>query len=146
MTILQQNDLLDGRYRIVSYLAEGGFGHTYLAKDTRRPSCPKCVVKQLKPDISNTNMLENARRLFRTEAETLEKLGEHSQIPRLLAYFEKDGEFYLIQEFIKGTTLIHELKLGEPWSEQQICQMLIEVLEILSFVHENKVIHRQGFI
>ncbi|VEP15063.1 ABC-type branched-chain amino acid transport system, periplasmic component [Hyella patelloides LEGE 07179] len=142
MAVLQPNNLLDGRYRIVSHLAEGGFGYTYLAEDTRRPSCPKCFVKQLKPDISNSGMLDDVRRLFRTEAETLEKLGEHPQIPRLLAYFEKDGEFYLVQELIKGDTLRDELKLGEPWSEKQICQMLVEVLEILDFVHENQVIHR----
>ncbi len=142
MAVLQPNNLLDGRYRIVSYLAEGGFGYTYLAEDTRRPSCPKCVVKQLKPDISNSEMLDDVRRLFRTEAETLDKLGEHQQIPRLLAYFEKDGEFYLIQELIKGDDLRNELKLGEPWSEKQICQMLMEVLEILDFVHKNQVIHR----
>lgn len=142
MSVLQPNHLLDGRYRIISHLAEGGFGYTYLAEDNRRPSYPKCVVKQLKPDISNSRMLDDARRLFRTEAETLEKLGENNQIPRLLAYFEKDGEFYLIQEFIKGSLLSEELQLGEPWSETSICKMLLEVLEILSFVHENKVIHR----
>ena len=142
MSGLQPNNVIDGRYRIIRRLAKGGFGYTYLAEDTRRPSCPKCLVKQLNPDTSNSQMLDDARRLFRTEAETLEKLGEHDQIPRLLAYFDKGAEFYLIQEFIKGHTLNEELKLGECWSEQQISQMLLEVLEVLSFVHENKVIHR----
>ena len=142
MSGLQPNNILDGRYRIIRRLAKGGFGYTYLAEDTRRPSCPKCLVKQLNPDTSNSQMLDDARRLFRTEAETLEKLGEHDQIPRLLAYFDKGAEFYLIQEFIRGHTLHEELKLGECWSEQQISQMLLEVLEVLSFVHENKVIHR----
>ncbi|MFP4099163.1 hypothetical protein [Coleofasciculus sp.] len=36
---------------------------------------------------------QTARRLFNGEAETLEKLGTHDQIPRLLAYFEDNQEF-----------------------------------------------------
>jgi serine/threonine-protein kinase len=136
---------LDRRYRILDLLGEGGFSHTYIAEDTRRPKnpeYPKCVVKHLRKSSNNPEFLNNARRLFRTEAETLERLGEHNQIPRLLAYFEEWGEFYLVQEYIQGHPLSTEWKPGCCWSELQVYDLLREMLEILVFVHGQHVIHR----
>jgi len=42
--------------------------------------------------------LQIAQRLFNTEAETLEKLGDMTKF-QLLAYFQEDKEFYLVQEY-----------------------------------------------
>lgn len=134
--------LLDQRYQVVRVLGQGGFGHTYIAEDTRRPGNPTCVVKHLKPASSDPEFLKIARRLFTREAETLEKLGNHDQIPRLLAYFEENQEFYLVEEFIDGHPLNVELEPGQAWSESQVIQLLQEVLPILDFVHTNSVIHR----
>lgn len=135
-------ELLDGRYQVLQVLSTGGFGETYIAEDTRRPGNPRCVVKHLKPLSRDPNSLQTARRLFRSEAETLEQLGNHDQIPRLLAYFEANQEFYLVQEFIAGRPLSTELHPGQPWSESQVIQMLEDVLGILAFVHSYGVIHR----
>ncbi len=134
--------LLDQRYQVIQVLGEGGFGHTYIAEDTRRPGNPTCVVKHLKPATSDPDFLQTARRLFKSEAETLEKLGNHDQIPRLLAYFEEEEEFYLVEEFVAGHPLIDELPPGHCWNESQVIQFLQEVLSILDFVHTNGVIHR----
>lgn len=135
--------LLDGRYQIIRTLGAGGFGQTFIAEDHRRPGHPVCVVKHLKPASSDPKFLETARRLFQNEAETLEKLGNHhDQIPRLLAFFEQEQEFYLVQEFIEGITLGTELGIGKPWTEAQVIDLLEEVLKILQFVHEQGVIHR----
>lgn len=134
--------LLDGRYEILQVLGAGGFGETYLAHDIRRPGKPLCVVKRLKTVSTDTNFLLTARRLFKSEAETQEKLGHHLQIPRLLAYFEENKEFYLVQDYIKGHTLNQELKTGELWQEDQVIQLLQEILPILKFVHNQGVIHR----
>lgn len=134
--------LLDHRYQVIRVLAQGGFGQTYIAQDTRRPGNPICVVKHLKPATSDPRVFETAKRLFNSEAETLENLGNHDQIPRLLAYFDENQEFYLVQEFIAGRTLAEELASGQRWSESQVIQLLQEVLEILEFVHRQGVIHR----
>ena len=134
--------LLDGRYQVDRVLGAGGFGKTYLAQDTRRPGNPICVVKQLKPANSDSSFLEIARRLFNNEAETLERLGNHDQIPRLLAYFEEDREFYLVQEYIEGHSLSQELLPGQHWAESRVIELLQEVLTVLEFVHRHGVIHR----
>ncbi|MEH2277613.1 MAG: serine/threonine protein kinase [Nostoc sp.] len=133
--------LLDHRYQVIRVLAMGGFGQTYIAQDTRRPGNPICVVKHLKPG-TDPRVFDTAKRLFHSEAETLEKLGNHDQIPRLLAYFDENQEFYLVQEYIEGHTLAEELIPGKRWSESQVVQLLQEVLEILEFVHRQGVIHR----
>ncbi|OUL21789.1 hypothetical protein BV372_31325 [Nostoc sp. T09] len=133
---------LDRRYKIISFLSAGGFGHTYLAEDTKRPGNPICVVKHLRPPAQDPKTIKIARDLFAKEAETLESLGQYAQIPRLFAYFEQQQEFYLVQEFIPGSTLAAEIQVGHPWAEEKVRQLLIAVLEILTFVHEQGVIHR----
>jgi eukaryotic-like serine/threonine-protein kinase len=133
---------LGGRYKIISHLGAGGFGQTFLAEDLHLPGHPVCVLKQLKPEISNDNTLQMARRCFNTEAEVLYQLGIHEQIPRLLAHFEEDKEFYLAQEFIEGKSLTEELTEGKLWSENYVVNLLKEILHILSFVHQQQVIHR----
>ncbi|MEH2008703.1 serine/threonine-protein kinase, partial [Nostoc sp.] len=134
--------LLDGRYQVLQVLGRGGFGQTYIAQDTHRPGFPKCVVKHLKPVTRSPEFLETARRLFTSEAETLEQLGNHDQIPRLLAYFEENQEFFLVQEFIQGHTLKAELFPNQHWTEEKVIQLLQQMLGILQFIHSHNVIHR----
>ncbi|MEI6429961.1 MAG: GUN4 domain-containing protein [Pseudanabaena sp. ELA607] len=134
--------LLDGRYRVIQELAAGGFAQTYLAEDTRLPGNPKCVVKHLKPVIEDPVFRAKAMDLFRVEAETLQRLGRHEQIPQLYAYFEEDGEFFLVQEFIAGHLLSTELPPGSRMSEARVLRMIEELLLILQFVHSYNVIHR----
>ncbi len=134
--------LLRDRYRIMEVIGAGGFGETYLASDTLRPGLPVCVVKQLKIVSDNPKAHHLARRLFESEAVVLGQLGEHSQIPRLLAYFEVQQTFYLVQEMIKGKLLRDVLSRSRPLSQRAVAKMLIDLLPVISFVHSRDVIHR----
>jgi|GEM_PF-2249166 len=135
-------EFLDRRYRVIRPLAMGGFGQTYIAEDTRLPGSPKCVVKYLKPSNTDPAILQNARRLFRTEAETLLQLGKYDQIPQLLAFFEEDQDFYLVQELVEGNTLSTELLPGQRWAEGKVFGLLQEVLGIIEVIHGHGIIHR----
>lgn len=140
---ISPNTLLNHRYKVTKKLALGGFGLTYLAEDIQRPGNPICVVKQLRPARSDQQFLNIAKRLFKTEAENLELLGRrHNQIPLLLAYFEENHQFYLVQEYIEGQPLDKEIVPGTRWEETQVLKFLKEVLQILVFVHGHGVIHR----
>lgn len=133
--------ILLSHYRITKFLGEGGFGETYLAVDIDLPGHPQCVVKRLKKN-PDPGVLEIARRLFDGEAKTLDKLGEHEQIPQLLDHFEEDGEFFLVQEFVKGHDLDKEIIPGQPLDETSVIKLLKEILEVLKYVHNNNIIHR----
>jgi len=134
---------LRNRYKIIKVLGSGGFGDTYLAQDTDLPGHPTCVVKQLKPKDTSPNVLPIAKSLFEREAEYLYKLGNaHPQIPKLFAHFEENHEFFLVQELVEGNSLATEIPIGQRLSESATITLLLEILEVLSFVHQNNVIHR----
>ncbi|MGL5192002.1 MAG: protein kinase domain-containing protein [Chroococcales cyanobacterium] len=134
---------LGDRYRAIQPIAAGGFGRTFLAIDEYKPSKPRCVIKQFHPDAKiNSNSSPKASQLFRQEAIQLEQLGQHPQIPDLLATFEQEGRQYLVQEFIEGQNLAEELAQSGPFTEAQIRQLLKNLLPVLQYVHEHQVIHR----
>ncbi len=139
---MNSGQLLSHRYKLLNILSAGGMSQAYLAEDTQRPSLPQCVVKKLQPLSQDPKLLTLARTLFQREAAVLEFLGAHNQIPQLLAHFEENNEFYLVEEFIEGHALATELQPGEPCSEVQVIRLLLDILPIIEFIHTNNVIHR----
>jgi len=134
--------LLRDRYRVIQALGQGGFGATFLAIDESLPGHPNCVIKQLRPNATAPHMMQMARELFEREAQTLGRIGNHPQVPRLLDYFEANQEFYLVQEYVSGSTLQQEVKRSGPFSEAGVKQFLSEILPVLEYIHSNRVIHR----
>jgi serine/threonine protein kinase len=134
--------LLKDRYYAIKPLGQGGFGRTFLAVDEDKPSKPRCVIKQFFPQAQGTSNVQKAAELFQQEAKRLDDLGQHPQIPDLLAHFDQDGRQYLVQEFIEGFTLAQELAAKGAFNETQIRQLLNDLLPLLEFVHDHEVIHR----
>jgi serine/threonine protein kinase len=136
------SQLFRDRYKVLRALGRGGFGVTFLARDATLPYEPLCVIKQLCPKVSNPVILQRASARFEREAKTLSQLGSHAQIPTLLDYFQVDGEFFLVQEYIRGCTLAKEIKNKGLQSEPAVKRFLREILPLLDYVHQHQVIHR----
>jgi serine/threonine protein kinase len=133
--------VLRNRYRPIKSLGGGGFAKTYLAEDVDKLN-EHCVIKQFAPQVQGTASLNKATELFEQEAKRLQQLGKHPQIPTLLAYFDEDNRLYLVQEFIEGQNLLAELQQHGTLNEQKVRELLLDLLDILKTVHQQKVIHR----
>lgn len=138
---LNPGDRIGGQYIIRDELGHGGFSKTYLAEDENNPSL-QVVVKEIIPLSSDPAIWQEAQHRFKIEAQVLKRLGMHSQIPELFNSCSKQGNFYLIQEFIEGNTLSEELRIGTQLKEDEVMSLLQGILEILNFVHQAQVIHR----
>ena len=131
--------LVVGRFRIVRELGAGAFGETFLAQDVQKMNA-QCVVKRLITPNDPAH-IDIVRQMFEKEAKKLNDL-DHQGIPKLIAYFENGGEFYLVQDFVDGNTLDKEINPSRKWTEAEVTAFLLEVLEILAYVHKEGSIHR----
>ncbi len=131
--------MLEQRYQPLKSIGRGGFGKTYLAEDIKKFG-EQCVIKQFAPYRGNESESEKIR--FRDEAKQLQRLGEHPQIPSLLAFFAERGYLYLVQQYIAGENLAEELERRGRFDEARIRDFLQDLLGILQVVHQQGAIHR----
>ncbi|MBD2178492.1 GUN4 domain-containing protein [Pseudanabaena sp. FACHB-1998] len=141
-----KNLQLKGLYEAIALIGQGGMGRTFRGRDLGRLGQP-CAIKQFLPQFADSQLpdsklMTKAIALFESEANQLKELGSHPQIPELIAYFEEDGCWYLVQELIEGENLYNELQRQGVFSEAKIYQLLAEILPVLQFIHDRQVIHR----
>jgi serine/threonine protein kinase len=129
------------RYEVLRELGKDDLIQTYLVKDRDLHNQNQYVLKELTPASRDIDTLGRIQTLFNDQIKELEKLNGHNQIPRLLASFEENQKFYTVQEFIEGHNLDEEITPDRFWSETKVVDLLIDILEILGFVHRQNLCH-----
>ena len=130
------DQVLDGRYRIIRPLAEGGMSAVFEAEQLNVER--KVAIKVLKPEISaDPDMLAR----FRAEARIISEL-RHPNTLKLFDYGStENGMLYLVTELLSGEPLALRLKRG-PLDPKETIHLLKEVLQSLREAHQRGVIHR----
>jgi class 3 adenylate cyclase/tRNA A-37 threonylcarbamoyl transferase component Bud32 len=135
---------IGGRYVIKRVLGQGGFGRSYLVEDTQRFG-EACVLKEFFPANRSSRSLQKAIDLFKREAKTLYQL-KHPQVPKFLACFTQSQRLFMVQEYIPGVTysdLLRQRKRQEQtFTETEVTNWLLKMLNVLAYLHNLKVVHR----
>lgn len=135
---------LQNRYQLIRILGQGGFGRTYLATDQGRFN-ERCAIKEWIPPLSSQADFDKSRELFQREATILHQV-RHPQIPQFQAFFEQDQRLFLVQDYVDGETyhalLDEKLAQGRTFEESEVLQLLIQLLPVLDYLHDQKIIHR----
>lgn len=131
------NIVLQQRYELIGLLGEGGMGTVYMARDTRLHNRP-CVVKKLRDDFYRDDERQQALQLFNREADVLSTL-EHPNIVHILDYFEENGNYFLVMEYIEGMDLHNVLKQRQmPFTEEQVLPWARQICEVLEYLHNHE--------
>ncbi len=145
--------LLHGQYRIEGFLNSGGFGLTYLAKDSLDRTV---VIKECFPATlcrrQDGMVVARSRgqqdefraivRLFVHEARRLAKL-DHPNIVGVHQVFEDNETAYMALDYVHGQDL-HDVVEREPGrlTPQRVIDILKKILEAVAFIHDRQVLHR----
>ncbi len=133
--MLTQGQLLEGRYKILTPLGEGGFGTVYLAEDTRFTGNNRVAVKEI---ISGT---EQEAAAIRREADLLYNL-HHPVLPKVSNWFAESSTYYLVMEYVPGEDLYRHLRQGRIFTAAEVCHIADQALDALQYLHSFPIFHR----
>ncbi|MEH1922015.1 serine/threonine protein kinase [Nostoc sp.] len=143
--MLQPEQILQERYQIQRQLGNNGIRQTWQALDLQASDGENSIVVVKLLAFGGTVQWDDLK-LFEREAQILKQLN-HPCIPRYIDYFCIDDRtlwFTLIQEYIPGESLKDKLAVGKRFSEKRARKIAVEVLNILTYLHELNpgVLHR----
>ena len=153
--MLQVGTILHGTYKIESYLASGGFGNTYLAKNIEFDetyAIKEFFVKGVcqrdgnsttisVSNIENTHSFEQQREKFKKEARRLRSLN-NPHIVKVYDLFEENGTAYYVMDYVDGESLSTRLKRTQtPLSETAVRNYLSQILDGLEAIHKEGMLH-----
>ncbi|MGK7930206.1 MAG: serine/threonine protein kinase [Microcystaceae cyanobacterium] len=144
--MFESNSILENRYQLKQRLGKTAKGRqTWLAIDLETEEEVTVKLLAFSPDMQWEEL-----KLFEREAQVLESL-THPRIPRYRAYFNIDKTegngvpwFGLVQDYINGNSLQYLLDKTTLFTEKQVRQIAIDILEILVYLHSLSppVLHR----
>ncbi len=127
------------RYRIRRVVALGGMGAVYQAEDQNLHRM--CAVKEMLDSFTDPADRQQVVEWFKSEAGMLHDLN-HPAIPRVRDYFEEDGRYYLVMDFVEGRNLAEILDQEGVQSEDRVRRWAIQLCDVLSYLHHQNVIFR----
>ncbi|GAW64624.1 serine threonine protein kinase [Ligilactobacillus acidipiscis DSM 15836] len=128
--------VLNGRYKIVNVLGEGGMANVYVAYDLILKR--SVAVKLLRLDMRDD---PTAVRRFQGEAMSLTELTD-PHIVMIYDIGEEDGNQYLVMEYVKGMDLKQYIKQEYPFSLTRVLEIMQQILQAVGDAHQHGIIHR----
>ncbi|MFL5701064.1 MAG: protein kinase domain-containing protein [Ktedonobacteraceae bacterium] len=127
--------VLDGKFKIVQVLGEGGMGTVYKVELVGRPGYYRAVKELLINLNTGAEERRSAIERFDKEIDLLFSL-KHPHIPSFLLSFQERGNYYFVMEFVPGQSLDKMLEKNKgPLNEEDVIKWMMQVCEALSYIH-----------
>ncbi len=131
--------VLDGKFKIVHILGEGGMGTVYKVEQIGTPPGMPPYYYAVKELLISSNTSEEDRKSaierFNKEIALLRGL-KHPCIAALMLPFQERGNYYFVMEFVPGRSLEKILENTKgPLSEEMVIKWMTQVCEALTYIH-----------
>jgi len=136
LKVAEVGQVIHGRYKLIAEIGRGGMSVVYLAQDTNLGSY--WAVKQVK----NTSSVEF--KAFLREVELLASLS-HPDIPRIVDRIQLGDDYFVVMDFVDGTSLAKILNVQGPQDEKLVIEWGIMLCNILDYLHSaraNPIVYR----
>lgn len=129
------DEIIDGKYRVVSLLGQGGMGRVYRARHMDLDI--DVAVKVIIPDHGSDQNLLHQR--FDQEAKAMARLN-HPNIIDVKDY--SSDKMYIVMEYLEGETLEEKIKRGNALPVHEALSIFKQILAALEYAHKRSIIHR----
>jgi serine/threonine protein kinase len=131
--------VVNGRYRVIRPVGQGGLGTVYQVTDVLYGRHNVYALKE------QWDQSKSARKQFAREGAWLKQL-DHRNIPKVVEHFEWNGRLYLVMNFVDGENLEQKLERagGRPLPELQVISWILPICDALHYLHMRTppIIHR----
>lgn len=135
---LQTGEILQNRYRIIEAVGSGGSGTVYRAERIGTQPVVHVAVKEIDPTLGDAGLAQ-----MQNEVNALFQLN-HPSLPKVYDFFEQDGTWYLVTEFVAGRS-VEEMLLDEEGSEftaRSAAELGLQLGRVLGYLHRKGIVHR----
>jgi serine/threonine-protein kinase len=135
--MLSTGDIIDGKYRIVRLIGEGGMGAVYEGENVRIHR--RVAIKVLHSGVASSG---EAVARFEREAQAAGRIGSEHIVEVLDLGNLPSGDRYMVMEFMDGDSLGDRIKSKGRLPPQELAPIAIQLMEALSAAHGAGIIHR----
>lgn len=137
--MLKTGQLINGRYKILRKVGQGGMSVVYLARDEWEDR--QWAVKEVRREgIQDFRVVEQG---LATETNMLKRL-DHPNLPRIADVIESEERFLIIMEYIQGVCMKDQLEQVRVFSQEEVVRWGKQLCDVLAYLHmqEPPIIYR----
>lgn len=131
--MLEIGSLVDGKYKILNKIGQGGMSVVYLAMNERANK--QWAIKEVRKDgVQNFEVVKQG---LIAETEMLKKLS-HPNLPSIIDVIDGDGTFLIVMDYIEGRHLESVVKEYGAQSQEDVIEWAKQLCDVLSYLHSRK--------
>lgn len=131
--MLQAGNVVDGKYKILDRIGQGGMSQVYLAINEKANKT--WAIKEVRKDVRENEQIVRGRLL--AETELLKRL-RHPNLPRIVDVIEEEGSLLIVMDYIEGNSLEVLLREEGAQPQEQVAQWGGQLCQVLGYLHRQK--------
>ena len=132
-TMLHVGDLVDGKYKILNKIGQGGMSVVWLAMNERANK--QWAIKEVRKD--GVDNYEVVKQSLVAEVEYLKRLN-HPNLPSIIDIIESDDSLLIVMDYIEGVSLSQILREQGAQSQDQVANWAKQLCAVLGYLHSRK--------
>ena len=131
--MLEIGSIVDGKYKILNKIGQGGMSVVYLAMNERANK--QWAIKEVRKD--GTKDYEVVKQGLIAETDILKRLN-HPHLPSIIDVIDCDDTFLIVMDYIEGRTLDHWLKKEGAQPQERVVEWAKQICDVLGYLHSRK--------